>query len=338
MSSEPATTSVQDMRAAAFTRNDVLDMYRTITRIIRSSTHDSGVSVATTILGAALDNEPRDVDTTPTLLRHVFPSLLRQADFVVRNAATRRYEDLAALTDDVLETETLRPVIVTNHSFVIDMSVSRYVNYTYDDCSSMAVRYRSSALAFIEKGIQNMSAEIRRAKEEYDNIERGLVQYPGHPMFYLHAHYSTGTYCRSCVITGVDRGAICLIPDQSQIVVLCPKTNTRLLLDVKYTNRRGTIHCSAQSGAALSAVESFDGKPVVILQKEFEDTTSLRRQAFDSLVWRRGIHTVRLARCLVGEAVTDETHRHRRSGILRIRSMGDAVWRRCGSLRRTRTA
>jgi hypothetical protein len=239
MSSEPAATSVEDMRAAAFTRNDVLNMYRIITRIIRSSTHDSGVSIGTTILSAALDNEPGYLDTTPTLLRHVFPSLLRQADFVVRNAATRRYEDLAALTDDVLETEKLRPVHVTNHSFVIDMSVSRHVYYTYEDCSSMAVRYRSSALACIERGIQTMSEEIRRAQEEYDSVERGLVQYPGHPAFYLHAHYSTGTYCISCVITCVDRAAICLIRDQSQIVVLRPETNARLLLDVNYTTRRG---------------------------------------------------------------------------------------------------
>jgi hypothetical protein len=135
MSFEPATTSVEDMRAAAFTRKDVLNTYRTITRIIRSSTHDSGVNIGTTILGAALDNEPGYLDSTPTLLRHIFPSLLRQADFVVRNAATRRYEDLAALTDAVLETEKLRPVRVTNHSFEIDMSVSRHVYYTYDNFS-----------------------------------------------------------------------------------------------------------------------------------------------------------------------------------------------------------
>jgi hypothetical protein len=74
----PATRSGDSMRDTVFTPNDVLVMYRNITGIICSSTHDSGSSIIITALGEALDDEYRDDDTPPKLLRHVFASLMKQ--------------------------------------------------------------------------------------------------------------------------------------------------------------------------------------------------------------------------------------------------------------------
>jgi hypothetical protein len=138
-------------------------------------------------------------------------------------------------------------------------------------------------LAFIEKAVQNTADEMKQAQEDYDNVGRGLVLHQGRPMLHMYRNTSryptTAALCRSCLITGLDRGVTCFLPEHSQIVALQPRTNAQVFLDVKHVDRKGTLHCSTHYSATLYTVESFDGEPVVVKQKDFVDTTYLRRQA-----------------------------------------------------------
>jgi hypothetical protein len=195
---------------------------------------------------------------------------------------------------------------------MIDVPASGDACLMNDDYSRQSVDYRSSAAKFRQKALMVLQAEVQAAKVQHEKIDHALLHFQGDPTLFVDRSSRPTSSTLSpmwCVIADIGSGATDFLPIYAEMLVTKISANRRIAVTTRHVDARGNIHCIVRSTFTPDVVECFDGESVRLRQPDFEDMTAMQKEALESLVWRRGIHPIGLARCIIGEPVVEDTRR-----------------------------